>query len=136
MAISETRPIVIENDRGRGADGTLYVRKFSVRDRVLRALVMLGVMWLLAVLAVLIPVAHFVLVPSFLLAGPVVALRRYRVTEVNDRVTGACPTCDSEMAIPLDSSDPLPLWTYCPSAGHPIHLLDARIAGRRTVSGT
>ncbi len=136
MAISETRPIVIENDRGGGAEGTLYVRKFSVKDRILRALVMLGVMWLLAVMAVLIPVAHFVLVPSLLLAGPILALMRYRVTEVNDHATGACPTCGGDMAIPLDSSDRLPLWTYCPPAGHPIHLLDAHVAGRRTASGT
>jgi hypothetical protein len=134
MAISETRSIVIENDRGGDADGTLYVRKFSVMDRVLRALVMLGAIWLLAVISVLIPVAHFVLVPLLLLAGPVLALMRFRITEVNERVTGPCPTCGGDMAIPLDSSVRLPLWTYCPPAGHPIHLLDAA-AGRRIGGG-
>ncbi len=136
MAISETRAIVIEDDRGGGAEGTLHVRMFSVMDRVLRALVMLGVMWLLALITVVIPIAHFVLVPGFLLAGPFVALMRYRVTEVNERVTGACPVCGSDMAIPLDSSDRLPMWTYCPSTGHPIHLLDARLGGRRAAGET
>jgi hypothetical protein len=132
MAISETRAIVIEDDRGGGADGTLYVRKFSTLDRVLRALVALGVLWLLALISVLIPVAHFVLVPGFLLAGPVVALMRYRVTEVNERITWVCPSCHDALEIQLDSSDNLPMWTYCPPAGHPIQLLDARHAGRRT----
>jgi hypothetical protein len=136
MAISETRAIVIQNDQGGGAEGTLYVRKFSVKDRVLRALVMLGVMWLLALISVLIPVAHFVLVPSLLIAGPIVALMRFRVTEVNERVTGTCPTCGGDMAIHLDSSTHLPLWTYCPPAGHPIHVLDADGPDRRSAIGT
>ncbi len=134
MAISETRSIVIENDRGGDADGILHVRKFNVMDRVLRALVMLGLIWLLALISVLVPVAHFILVPSFLLAGPVVAFLRFRVTEVNERVTGACPTCGRQITLPLEADDRLPLWTYCPSAGDPIHLLDGADS-RRLASG-
>lgn len=135
MAISETRAIIIENDRGGDVGGTLYVRKFSVTDRVLRALVMLGVIWLLAVISVAIPIAHFVLVPFFLIAGPVFALLRFRITEINERAVGACPTCGEEVSIVLDSSDRLPLWTYCPPTGDPIRLLDADASGHRTAPG-
>lgn len=130
MAIAETRAIVIRNDRGAGSVGTLHVRRFNATDRLLRALAMLVAMWLLALITVLIPVAHFILVPGFLAAGPIVAYMRYRVTEVNERVVGACPTCGQEMTVTLDSSDRLPLWTYCPPAGHPVHLLDAAGAGQ------
>lgn len=128
MTQTEIRAIVIENDSGDAA-GTLHVRCFDTRDRILRALAALGTMWLLALVSVLIPVAHFVLVPGFLLAGPVVAFMRFRVTEINEMVVGPCPTCGDPMTIEMDASDHLPMWTYCPPAGHPIHLLDARGAG-------
>lgn len=130
MANSETRAIVIENDNGAETAGTLHVRRFDQKDRVLRALAMVGGLWLLALVSVLIPVAHFILVPGFLLAGPVLAVMRYRVTEANQKVTGACPTCGDEISIEMDTSDRLPFWTYCPPAGHPIHLLDATGDGR------
>ena len=85
---------------------------------------MLGILWLLAILAVAIPLAHFILVPGFLLAGPVVAVLRYRDTERNEQVTGECPVCGKPVTIPLDSSDQLPLWTYCPPSGDPIRVLE------------
>lgn len=129
MAESETRPIVITDSNGGRSDGTLYVKRFSGRDRALRALGMLGLMWLLALISVAIPIAHFVLVPGFLIAGPIVGFLRYRVTEQCERVTGACPTCGSGVSIELDSSDRLPLWTYCPPSDDPIHLLEASPAG-------
>ena len=122
---SETRTIVISDSKGGKAVGTLYIRRFDTGERLLRALAALGLMWLLAVLAVAIPIAHFVLVPALLLAGPVVAWRRYRVTEQNERVTGDCPSCGAPLSIELDSSSRLPLWTYCPPADDPIHLLEA-----------
>lgn len=125
MAASETRAIVISNGNGGKAAGVLHVRRFSAGDRVRRALAVLGLMWLLAVLAVAIPIAHFVLVPLLLLAGPAAAWMRYRVTEQNERVTGDCPSCGAPVVIELDSSDRLPLWTYCPPSDDPIHLLEA-----------
>ena len=85
---------------------------------------MLGILWLLAILAVAIPLAHFILVPGFLLAGPVAAVLRYRDTERNEQVTGECPVCGKPVTIPLDSSDRLPLWTYCPPSGDPIRVLE------------
>lgn len=131
MAVSESRPVVIRNDEGGSVPGTLQVRKFDTRDRVLRAAVGLVLMWVLALASVPILVAHFVLVPGFLIGGLVVAYLRYRTTEVNESVTGTCPTCGNDMTITLDSSDRLPLWTYCVPSGHPIQLLDSPDAGRR-----
>lgn len=129
MAESEARPILITDSNGGRSDGTLHVRLFSGRDRLVRALGMLGLMWLLAVISIAIPIAHFVLVPALLIAGPVAAFMRYRVTEQYERVTGACPTCGSGVSIELDSSDRLPLWTYCPPSDDPIHVREASRAG-------
>jgi hypothetical protein len=124
MAVSETREILIKGANGGSAEGTLHIRKYSRRDRVMRGLRMLGVLWLLAVLAILIPLAHFILVPALLLAGPIVGFRRYRDTEHNEQVTGDCPVCGKPMNIELDSSDRLPLWTYCPPSGDPIRVVE------------
>ncbi|MDR2877119.1 MAG: hypothetical protein LBV36_03645 [Chromatiales bacterium] len=131
MSAIEKRSIVISNNAGATSVGTLYVKQFGARDRVLRALAALGLVWLLAVLAILIPGLHFVLVPALLIAGPVVAFRRFRITAQNERATGACPSCGKEFSLALDSDDPLPLSTYCPPSDDPIQLLDGSDATAR-----
>lgn len=131
MAATETRSIVISNNAGGTTAGILHLKRFGTADRVRRALAILGLTWLLAALTVLIPIAHFVLVPALLLAGPVLAWMRYRVTERNERVIGACPSCGKEFTLELDSADRLPLWTYCPPTDDPIRLLDAADASVR-----
>ena len=52
-----------------------------------------GLMWALALASVLIPVAHFVLVPGFLLAGPVAAVLARRRSEVLLGGMVDCPKC-------------------------------------------
>jgi hypothetical protein len=64
--------------------------------RATRAGLTLAACWLLAAVAVLIPVAHFVLVPALLVAGAVLAVRRLREQASIVRVRGACPRCRRE----------------------------------------
>jgi hypothetical protein len=122
MSVAETRPILIENDAGVSRAGTLQLQVFSERERGLRALKILGILWGLAVVTVFIPVAHFVLVPGFLIAGPVMAVQRYRTGESVEGATGVCPTCGQPVTVPLDPAARLPLWTYCPPSNDPIRL--------------
>ena len=63
------------------------------RERTRRAAATWGTAWLLAVLAVFLPVLHFVLVPVFLIGGPLLALQRFgeRVSVIE--VRGTCPGC-------------------------------------------
>lgn len=125
MAATETRPIVISNNAGDSSTaGTLYVKRFETADRVRRAFAILGVMWLLAVLTLVIPLVHFVVPPALLIAGPVLAWRRYRVTEASERVTGTCPSCGREFSLELDTADRLPMSTYCSPSDDPIRLLE------------
>ena len=81
-------------------------------------------MWLFAVLSLPIIIAHFVLVPGFLIAGPWLAMKRYRVTEIPDHVSGNCPSGKEEFTLELEASDHLPMWTHCPACNASLHLIE------------
>lgn len=123
MATMTVRPILIK-----GGDvinvGVLHLQTFDPRERRIRAAKIWALMWLFALLSVPIIVAHFVLVPGFLMAGPVMAYRRYRLVEVPDHVTGTCPTNKEEMNLPLEASTRLPVWTHCQQCRTSIQLLE------------
>jgi hypothetical protein len=52
--------------------GIAQIQEWNQKERLKRALKTLGISWGLAIVSVLIPLAHFILVPGFLLAGPFV----------------------------------------------------------------
>ncbi len=125
MATEQTRPIIISNSGGEQTTGTLHYLVYTQQELMVRAWKALGLFWGLAVITVFIPIAHFFLVPGFLIAGPVVAYSRYRAKDTMERANGKCPTGDEETAIPLEASDQLPKWTYCSANNDPVQLADA-----------
>jgi hypothetical protein len=72
----------------------------SPRDRALRVLTALGIFWGLAIPAVFMPVAHFILVPTLLLTGIVVAFLRAREDVRLLGARGRCPRCSAETDFP------------------------------------
>ena len=62
-------------------------------QRFARTLAGLGMFWGLGLASVFIPVAHFVLVPTFAVAGVVMAVKRAREDRRLLLVRGACPRC-------------------------------------------
>jgi len=68
---------------------------------VRRALAGLGKWWGIAVLSVLIPVAHFVLVPSFLAYGAWQFFQRLGTVELVIDARGTCPDCGAGQALGL-----------------------------------
>jgi hypothetical protein len=58
-----------------------------------RAVAVLFGLWGVAVACVFLPIAHFVLVPSFALAGVVAAIVRGREDRSLEQVEGVCPRC-------------------------------------------
>ena len=62
-------------------------------QRLGRALTGLGKLWALALGGLFIPVAHFILVPTFVAAGIVVAVKRAREDRRLLLLRGACPRC-------------------------------------------
>ena len=72
---------------------TAVVIEQSPGQRFTRVLAGLGVFWGLALAGLFIPVAHLVLVPSFVTAGIIIAARRAREARRLLLVRGACPRC-------------------------------------------
>jgi hypothetical protein len=116
MAQSIQKDIHFKNGSGEKVnDATLHVIEFDQSDSTKRALKRLGLFWLLAVLSVPIIFAHWVLVPAFFIAGPVMAVLAYKTKSVNDKASGVCPECAEHVEVKFEARDTLPKWTYCPS---------------------
>lgn len=75
---------------------TAIVIKQAPPERFGRIVSGLATYWGLALLSVFIPVAHFILVPTFVVAGVVVAVKRAREDRRLVLLRGACPRCGSE----------------------------------------
>ena len=67
-------------------------------QRLRRALLALGACWGLAALTILVPIAHFVLVPGFFVLGIVLFLKRMAEDATIAGVEGVCPKCGEERA--------------------------------------
>ena len=124
MSTTQHRTIKIENADDNSTIGELHITHYSQSERTSRAIKMLALMWTLALITLFIPLAHFVLVPAFLIAGPVVAYKRYQTEEHPSCAVGECPTCKQPASIHLEPSDTLPMWTYCSANNDPVQLID------------
>ena len=72
---------------------TAVVIEQTRSQRFGRALAGLGMCWALALGGLFIPVAHFILVPTFVVAGIIVAIKRAREDRRLLLLRGACPRC-------------------------------------------
>jgi hypothetical protein len=68
-------------------------------QRFARTLGGLGMFWGLGLACVFIPVAHFVLVPTFVVGGIVMAVKRAREDRRLLSVRGPCPRCGVEQEL-------------------------------------
>ena len=104
-------------------EATLRVVVFPRAVRPMRALRALGVCWGLAVLAVFLPLLHFVLVPGLLIAGIVLGLRTLGERATILSMRGSCPACAEpfELALKEGASEKLEL--RCPACGRALQLL-------------
>ena len=124
MASIKTQTILIKNDKNISSEGALHSTIYEHQERVKRATMALVGFWLLALISTPVLVLHFVLVPAFLFMGPYFAYKRYHAVSVPIEVTGHCPTCDKELRIQLETSDRLPMWSYCSARHDPIQLVE------------
>ena len=69
------------------------VARHAPAARTQRALKALAICWGLALATILIPIAHFVLVPGFFIAGIVLGLRKLNEPATVTEVGGVCPRC-------------------------------------------
>jgi hypothetical protein len=113
--------------KGFGAPPTTAVVNVAVlsgADRLKRAAVILGASFGVALVALPIPIVHFILVPGSLLAGLVLAGNRLTVSEIFRHAAGRCPFCGTEQAFPIMGRFRLPKNAHCVNCGRSLSLED------------
>ncbi len=95
----ETVAVTTTSLKGNTTQGSVELRSWDARERVRRALRAGGISLGLAVVSVLIPLAHFVLVPAFLIGAPIAALVAYSQETVVLGGKGTCPDCGAVLPI-------------------------------------
>jgi hypothetical protein len=103
-------------DMAKQSTAQVTVVHLTSADRVLSGLKILGICWLAATFAVLIPIAHFILVPAGLLAGIFLFYRNYKFSVKAIEGSIPCPKC--EKSLPT-SAQPFewPKHETCPACG-------------------
>jgi hypothetical protein len=113
----------IKSNDGQTTPASMQTSHYDHSECVKRALLKLGLFWLLALASIPIIFAHWVLVPGFFIAGPWMAYRTFQVKYARNHVRGSCPVCHEDVEIKLEVRDELPKWTYCPRCSDPIQIL-------------
>lgn len=122
MASKEQLPVNLKDDQGNAADGVMHYTAYSAGDRTQRAVIALVACWLVAGVTLFIPIAHFFLVPAFLIAGPVMFFARQKQADAKEKTEGTCPRCKTQITIDMETNDKLPKWTYCPNCDGSIEI--------------
>src|SRR3990167_5158528 len=104
--------IKVYSQRDKCAVHELQAHVFTQHERMKRALVRLFSFIALAVISILIPVLHFILVPLFGLLAPFIAVKTYQEEVIIDECTLTCPECQKPAAFSKNSGQ-WPLHNSC-----------------------
>jgi hypothetical protein len=80
-------------------EGLIRIQSWNKRERLVRALKSGGLCWIAALVSIFIPLLHFILVPGFLIAGPILV---YFIFGQENRVLGGegvCPFCHAPLIL-------------------------------------
>ena len=111
--------------RGTGAaarTATIEISVLDLTDRVKRAALAFGTGLVAAAVAVIIPIVHFVLVPTALVLGVVFGVRRLGQAETFRTGTGVCPYCGTRQSLTLLGRFHLPKTLYCSACQRELYL--------------
>jgi len=97
------RRLTLTGYHGAPTPVTLLVASFDRSARVRRAVKGLAGFWGAMIVSVFIPIAHFVLVPSFFFIGIWQFFRRLEMQEQVRGAHGRCPDCGTEQDFELGS---------------------------------
>ncbi len=125
MATKKELSVNIESNDHGTTEGTLHVTAYNHSDRIKRATLSWLGCWVLASITLFIPIAHFFLVPAFLIAGPMIGLSKYKQMDAKEKVIGLCPQHKAGTTIHLEANDKLPKWTYCPACNASLQLTES-----------
>lgn len=101
----------------------------SPGERMLRAVGGVAIFWGLALGGLFIPVAHLILVPTFLAAGVIFGIRRAREDLTLATVRGACPRCGVEQEFRIGRRLAGEMNVACPSCHNYLRFATDEIGG-------
>jgi len=107
------------------AAAVLSIRRRNRRERMVAVARTWALCWLAAVVAVFLPVLHFVLVPALLLGGPFYALSMRHENATLLRATGACPACDVALVYTQQRRATTEMALRCDGCGRALRLVVA-----------
>lgn len=123
MSEQTIRSIVFKSQKtDENSAAKMQITVFTQQEQKMRALKSLVMFWGIGTVCILIPIAHFILVPGFFIGGIIVASRRWKIEAEGIDATGICPACDNEICIKLDKNADLPQWKDCPECADPLEL--------------
>ncbi len=123
MAEEITRDICfLSQKENKSSPARMHLRTYTKQDRQMRAAKALLTFWIIAAVCVLIPIAHFILVPGFFVGGIIVALRVLKTSEEGMTAIGTCPVCSKDIDINLEKQAELPQWHPCPQCADRLEL--------------
>jgi len=126
MSKQITRDILIKSQSGgETVPGKMDIVEFTEKEKKARAIKSLLTFWGIGAVCVLIPIAHFILVPGFLIGGAIVAKRKWETDREGLDATCTCPDCGEEVSISLEKNPELPQWLNCPNCLRPLELQPA-----------
>lgn len=106
---------------GKETEGIAQARLWSVEEKRNRAIAGFAITWGLAACSVFLPLAHFVLVPALLIAGPFVFLW---AKKQNGKITGLeanCPFCGNALTT-AETSINWPQRIACTRCSEPVRI--------------
>lgn len=95
----EIRVQIREEHGVKASEGIIRVQSWTKKQRTLRAIKFCLIFWGLALGSVLLPLLHFILVPAFFLAGPILAIFTMGRESVLLGGEGTCPSCQAPLPI-------------------------------------
>jgi hypothetical protein len=97
-------------------------------ERLKKAGLILGAGFIAALIALPIPLVHFVFVPGALAAGLVLAALRFRQEKIFRSASGACPYCGAQQRFPLMGPFKLPKTLHCEACQRQLSLEGSTIS--------
>jgi hypothetical protein len=104
-------------------EGTAVILERNFAQRTTRALIQLLIFWGLALVSLLIPIAHFVLVPGFLIGGVYAAYRKVQEERTLLTVSAPCPRCESDQKFAPNSRFEPGMKLQCPGCRNDLVLV-------------
>lgn len=87
------------SDLDKQSESVLIVSEYLKSYRLMRALKALGICWAIALVCILVPILHFVLVPAFFLAGIFMFFMQMGIHFHLISGQIQCPSCDKDMPL-------------------------------------